>query len=121
MFQWLKSLQENKIRLNFRYADIGSTLQIFSLAEFDALQTRIVEEPAIACIATGFDIGAKRVSHVVNVWYDGQAFCLRDSARDGASPNDGTAPTLIKAVELCGICQMPNGHILHGMTVTKRD
>lgn len=118
MFKWIRSLEGP----SFHYAGINCSFKFFALPEFNALEVFLRQHPTVACIATGFDAGKTPVSHVVNVWFgeDEQTFCLRDSDRSGLDLVDGTAPSLIHAIELIGIRQKRNGQILQGMAVTQK-
>lgn len=120
MFEWLASLHRERRGPNFRAADLACVLRGFLPEELDELERILKGARSIACIALGFDIGTTPFSHVVNVWFDGEKFCLRDSARGGPAPVDGTAPSLIQAVQLTGVRERSNGHITGAMSVSER-
>lgn len=116
MFQWLTTLEGR----NFSWANKCCKFEVFPMAKLPMLEACLREDPVIACVSTVFRLGGRLVSHVVNVWFDGQNFCLRDSAKNGHELCDGCAPSLIQAVELSGIRHRQSGTITYGMAVSRR-
>lgn len=119
MFKWLGSLQGP----TFHDADINCSFLYFPSSGLAALESQLQNCPAVACISTAFEHCATLLSHIVNVWFDGREFCLRDSAQAhrGSAPTDGTGTTLNEVVAHSGIFQRHNGHIVAGMVVTRRN
>jgi hypothetical protein len=115
MFEWLLSLDGIYLSSAKKYCDFVPVPQ----SQFANLASLLKEEKeAVACVSTGFVHNGQPCSHVVNVWFDGNSFCLRDSNLTDNALVDTKDSDLLRVIDSSSFRGNPDWQILHGLVVT---